>query len=84
MSNSLEKEVAKTVRDYVEATENYNQLLDKYFPVRRVVPGVKITPGEPITEAALRELEEAEAKVTETRQRWNESLRRSQFEKHSP
>ncbi len=80
MSDVFKKE-ADAVREYVEAVDSYNRLLDKYFPVRRVVPGIEIKPEKPITEAALRELEEAEAKVTKTRQIWYESLRRLQSER---
>lgn len=74
MSDILEKEADKAVREYVEAVDNYHCLLDKYFPVRRVIPGVPITPGEPITEAAFKELEEAETKVAEALKKWHKLL----------
>jgi hypothetical protein len=74
MSDVSRKEVAKATRGYVEAVDNYHRLLDKYFPVRRVLSGVALTPGEPITETALKELEEAEAKVIETRKKWRKLI----------
>jgi len=76
MSDVFEREADKALQAYLGAVDNYHRLLDKYFPVRRVIPGVPITPGEPITEAALKELEEAEDKVTETHKRWMELLRK--------
>jgi len=81
MSDVFKREVDKAVQEYVEALDNYHQLLDKYFPVRRVIPGVPITAGEPITEAALKELEEAEAKVAETQRKWIEAFRRLAVER---
>jgi len=70
MSNVSKKEADNAVKAYVEAVENYNRLLDKYFPVRRVIPGVEIKTGEPLTLEVLKKFEEAEAKVTETRRKW--------------
>ncbi|GAI53548.1 unnamed protein product [marine sediment metagenome] len=46
-----------------------------------MIPGVPITAGEPITEAALKELEEAEAKVAETQRKWIEAFRRLAVER---
>jgi len=74
MSDISNKKADKALREYLEAVDSYHQLLDKYFPVRRVIPGVPITPGEPITEAALEELEEAEAKVAKTLKKWHKLL----------
>lgn len=77
MSNASEREVEEALRKYMRAFDEYRERLDRYFPVRPVVPGEPLVYGEPITEAALRELEEAEAEVTETRRKWMEALRRS-------
>ncbi len=81
MSDILKKDEAKAVREYVESVNKYNQLLDRYVPVRQVEPGKPIISGEPLTEAALRELEEAEAKVAETQKKWIESIRRLHSER---
>lgn len=74
MSDISNKKADEALREYLEAVDSYHQLQDKYFPVRRVIPGVPITPGEPITEAALEELEEAETKVAETLKKWHKLL----------
>ena len=79
MSNTFEKEVDKAVREYVEALASYHKLVDRYVSVFWV--GDKPRTPEPITEAALKELQEAEAKVTEAHQKWEDALRRLQSER---
>lgn len=76
MSDVSKKDADNAAKAYIEAVENHNQLLDKYFPVRRVIPGTQIVIGETITLEVLKKFEEAETMVTETRRKWTESLRR--------
>ena len=71
MTNYSENEANKALKEYLEAVDNYNKLVDKYFPVRQVIPGKPITLGEPFTESALREFEEAETRVSETYNKWH-------------
>ena len=75
MTDVSENEVDKALRKYLEALDSYHKLADKYFSVFWV--GDKPRTPEPITEAALKELREAEAKVTETHQKWEDAFRRS-------
>ncbi len=82
MSDILEKEADKAVREYVEALDSYHKLADRYVSV--FLGEDKPRTPEPITEAALKELEEAEAKVTETQQKWIESIRRLNAKRQSP
>ena len=63
MSNASKKKENEALQEYLEALDRYNELHDKYFPVRRVIPGEPIAPGEPITAEELRKLEEAEGQV---------------------
>lgn len=74
MSDVSNKKADEALREYLEAVENHDRIVDKYFPVRRVIPGVPIIPGEPITEAALKEIEEAETRVAETLKKWHKLL----------
>ena len=74
MSDISNEKADKALREYLEAVENHDRIVDKYFPLRPVVPGVPITFGEPITKAALEELEEAETKVTEALNKWHKLL----------
>ncbi len=78
MTSYSENAANKALQEYLEAEDNYHRLLDKYFPLRRVIPGVPITTGEPFTKAALgaalEELEKAETRVSEARKKWNRLL----------
>ena len=76
MSDVLERDADNAMRAYVEAVESYNRLLDKHFPVVRIIPGVEIETGETVTLEVLKKLEEAEDRVTKTRLKWDKSLRR--------
>ena len=78
MSDVFEKEVEEACREYLDAVDNYHRLHGKYFPARWGTPGEL---GEPITEAVLRQLEEAEAKVAETQRKWIEAFRRLAVER---
>lgn len=74
MTNYSENEANKALKEYLEAMDTYNKLLDKYFPVRPVIPGVSIATGEPITESALEELEKAETGVADAHKKWRRLL----------
>jgi hypothetical protein len=76
MSNALERNADDAMKEYIEAVEEYNQLLDKYFPVSRIIPGVEIKTGEPVNEKVLGNLEEAEGRVTKARLKWDQALRK--------
>jgi len=64
----------KALREYLEAVDEYNKLIDEYFPVRPVIPGKPITVGKPITKDALAKLDKAETKIAETNKKWNSLL----------
>jgi hypothetical protein len=74
MSDISNKKAEEALREYLEAVENHDRIVDKYFPIRPVIPGKPIVTGEPLTEAAVKELEEAEAKVAEKLKKWNKLL----------
>ena len=77
MSNVSSKEIERAGQKHLQAIRAYERLHDKYFPVGPVTPGVPLTPGEPFTDAALKELEEAKAKIDETWERFISLLRAS-------
>ena len=79
MSDVFEKEVEETCRKYVEALDSYHKLVDRYVSV--FWEGAKPSRPEPITEVALKELEEAEAKVTEARKKWDDAIRKLQSQR---
>ena len=72
MSNASERKAEEALQEYLAAVDKYNQLLG---PARKLVTGEKIVFKE-WNKELFKELEEAEAKVTETRRKWDESLRR--------
>ncbi|MBA7585024.1 hypothetical protein ES708_26994 [subsurface metagenome] len=74
MSDISNKKAEEALREYLEAVENHDRVVDKYFPVRPVIPGKPIAAGEPLTEASIKELEEAEAKVAGTLKKWHRLL----------
>lgn len=80
MSDVFEKEVEEALQQYLEAVDEYNQLLPR---VRQFVPGEKII-SEKWDKESFKKLEEAEAKVTRMRQKWDDSLRRLQSGRQSP
>jgi hypothetical protein len=71
MDNASERKKEEALREYLEAVDNHNRILDKYFPMRPLVPGKPITFGEPITPAAFKEIEEAETKVAKALEKWH-------------
>lgn len=71
MSDVFEKQAEETLREYLEAIDKYNQLLG---PARKLVPGEKIV-FEQWDEKFFKELEEAEAKVTEARKKLRDAWR---------
>lgn len=79
MRDVLEKEAAKAVREYVEALDSESKLVGRYASL--FWEGAKPSTPEPITEAALKELEQARAKVTEARQKWDDAIRKWQSER---
>ena len=58
-----------TMFDYVDAVDNYHQLLDKYFRITRALNGGSQIPGAPLTSLARKELREAYNKVNEAKQK---------------
>jgi hypothetical protein len=66
-ANSALQEYLKSVNDYVS-------LIEKYVPLRQVIPGVVITTGNPITKSVLEELKKAEMKVIDTHREWDRLL----------
>jgi len=79
MSDELEKALGKAIREYVEALDSYHKLVARYVSV--FWEGRKSSTPEPITEAALKELREAEAKVAETHKKWEDALKMWQLER---
>jgi len=70
MSDINDVEVSRAEREYVQALGEYHQLLNKYIPIKEVVPGLPGTTGEMLNEEALKELGEAEDKIHRARKRW--------------
>ena len=58
-----------TESDYVEAVDNYHQLLDKYFRITRILKGGSPIYGAPLTSLARQELNEAYDKLNEAKQK---------------
>jgi len=77
MSNTSEGEVEEALREYLRAVDEYHKIVGRYFHGGPVVPGKPIVFGKPMTEAALQEIEEADANVRETQTRWMEALKRA-------
>jgi hypothetical protein len=77
MSNVSSKEIERADQEHLRAIKDYERLHTKYFPVGAVTPGVPTTPGEPFTDAALKELKEAKARIDETWERFISLLRAS-------
>ena len=74
MDDSKSRKVAMAVREYVEVLDRYNNLIDKYFPVRQVEPGKEIEMGEVLTVEALKEIEKVEVELEVKRKRWHEAM----------
>ena len=77
MSNSHEKEVEEANREFLQAVDKHDQLV---LRARRFVPGEKII-FKQLNEQYFKELEEAEAKVTETEGKLEEAVRRWRSER---
>ncbi len=74
MSNIREIKAEEALQEYLMAVKNYDRIHDKYFPIREVIPGEPVKLGEPITEAVLQELEEAETRVSKALKNWHRLL----------
>lgn len=70
MSDVVKKEVDKALREYLEAAHNYHGLLDKYFGGGGGIPDVLPVLAYEEAKAAIKEIDEAEAKVTKARKKW--------------
>jgi hypothetical protein len=64
------KEAEKAFKEYEKAVATLYQLLDKYFPVRRVFPGEPPPLEEPVTEEVIKEVQKAEVKVNKALNKW--------------
>ena len=61
----------KARREYVNASDNYWKLQEKYFPVVTTVDGKRIKVGEAQTKAVLHEIGEAITKLDEAFMKWD-------------
>ena len=64
------KNDAEALRDYMKAYKEYNDKLDEYFPVSRVVTGQEMKAGKVLTEEVLLELDKMANDVEEKRKAW--------------
>jgi hypothetical protein len=69
-----ENDANSALQEYLKAVNDYVKLIEKYFPMKQVIPGVVITTGNPMTKSALEELKKAEMKVIDTHREWNRLL----------
>lgn len=74
MDDAISRKSTEALNEYVEAERAYNKLIDKYFPVREVVPGKEIESGEILTEEALKEIEKAEKELEEKKKTWHKLI----------
>jgi hypothetical protein len=74
-----ETDANNALQEYLKAVNDYIKLLEKYFPIRQVIPGVVITTGNPITKSVLEELKKAERKVNHTHREWDRLLELKRF-----
>ncbi len=70
MGFDLWAEEDKARREYVNASDNYWKLQEKYFPVSTMVDGRQIKVGETQTKAVLQEIGEAITKLEEAFMKW--------------
>jgi hypothetical protein len=70
MGYDLWTEEDKARREYVEASDNYMKLQDKYFPVSTMVDGRTIRVGEAPSKAVLQEIGEAIKKLEKAFMNW--------------
>jgi len=70
MGYDLWAEEDKARREYVNASDNYWKLQEKYFPVCTTVDGKRIKVGETQTKAVLQEIGEAITKLDEAFMKW--------------
>jgi len=70
MGYDLWTEEDKARREYVNASDNYWKLQEKYFPVRTTVDGKRIKVGETRTKEVLQEIGEAITKLDDAFMKW--------------
>ncbi len=77
MNDAIEKEEEKAFKEHQDALDEHSQLLGstrKFYPDRKIV----FRQGNSELELGqyLKKLEKANARITETRKKWDETLRR--------
>ncbi len=70
MGYDLWTEEDKARREYVNASDNYWKLQEKYFPVITTVDGKRIQVGEAPSKAVLQDIGEAITKLDEAFMNW--------------
>ena len=73
MPKASMEEIEKAFKEYEEAAADLHRLLDRHLP-QRVMPGDPVPPQEEVTDEVLKEVEEAEAKVNQTLNKWTDLM----------
>jgi hypothetical protein len=64
------KNDAEALVEYMKAFSEYNNKLDEYFPISRVIPGQKLKAGKVLTIEVISELDKMGKDVEEKRKTW--------------
>ncbi len=77
MNDAIEKEEKKAFKEYLDAVDEHSQLLGptrKFYTDRKIV--FRQWNSESELDQYLKKLEKANARITEARKKWDETLRR--------
>jgi ornithine carbamoyltransferase len=74
MNETNDERIEQARIEYQKAVEEHDRILDKYVPCRPAHPGKERIVGEPFTQQAMKEIEEAENRMLEALKKFDKLL----------